>query len=164
MTPDHPTLEAELRELRAVALDEAFLTRLEASAEGTWVELGPQERAFENFLRGTSPAKLEPSFLASLEAIVRDVPFITDEKIVPFPKAAAAPPTRHSRPMWGAAAAVALIGAATALMMPAGIGPFQIYQEPSEWKLHPRRLQPRLERNPRRGRGLEIQQSTAQRC
>lgn len=122
MTPDHPSLEAELRELRAVALDEAFLTRLEASAEGTWVELSNQERSFENFLRGTSPAKLEPSFLADLEAVVRNVPFITDEKIVPFPNAAATP-TRRSRPMWGAAAAVALIGAATALMMPTGKGP-----------------------------------------
>lgn len=123
MTPDHPSLEAELRELRATALDEAFLTRLEASAEGTWVELSNQERSFENFLRATSPAKLEPAFLANLEAILRDVPFITDEKIVHFPKAAATPPARHSRPMWGAAAAVALIGAATALMMPAGKSP-----------------------------------------
>ncbi len=122
MTPDHSSLEAELRALRAVALDEAFITRLEASAEGTWVELSNQERSFENFLRGTSPAKLEPSFLADLEAIVRNVPFITDEKIVPFPNAAATP-TRRSRPMWGAAAAVALIGAATALMMPAGKSP-----------------------------------------
>lgn len=124
MNSDHPSLEAELRELRAVALDEAFLTRLEASAEGTWTELSQQEVRFENLLRATSPAKLDPAFLANLESIVRDVPFITDEKIVPFPKSAAvAAPTRRSRPMWGAAAAVALIGAATALMMPAGKGP-----------------------------------------
>lgn len=123
MTPDPPSLEAELRELRAVALDEAFLTRLEASAEGTWTELSQQEVRYENLLRATRPAKLEPAFLADLEAIVRDVPFIADAKIVPFPKVAAVAPTRRSRPIWGAAAAVALIGAATALMMPTGKGP-----------------------------------------
>jgi hypothetical protein len=123
MTSDHSTLEAELRELRAAALDEAFLNRLEESVEGTWTRLSQQEIRFENLLRDASPAKLDPAFLADLETIVRDVPFITDEKIVPFPKVASVTPARRSRPMWGAAAAVALIGAATALMMPAGKGP-----------------------------------------
>lgn len=123
MTPDHSILEAELRELRAAALDEAFLNRLEESAEGTWTELSQQEIRFENLLRGTNPAKLDPAFLADLEAIVRDVPFATVEKIVPFPKTANVAPARTSRPAWGAAAAVALIGAATALMMPVGKSP-----------------------------------------
>lgn len=123
MTPDHSILEAELRELRAVALDEAFLNRLEESAEGTWTELSQQEIRFENLLRRTSPAKLDPAFLADLETLVRDVPFTTVKKIVPFPRAATVAPARTSRPVWGAAAAVALIGAATALLMPAGKGP-----------------------------------------
>ena len=123
MTPDPPSLEAELSELRAVALDEAFLTRLEASAEGTWTELSQHEVRFETLLRATRPAKLEPAFLSDLEAVVRDVPFITDAKIVPFPKVVAVAPARRSRPIWGAAAAVALIGAATALLMPTGKGP-----------------------------------------
>jgi hypothetical protein len=123
MTSDHSTLESELRDLRALALDEAFLNRLEESAEGTWTELSQQEIRFENLLRGTCPAKLDSAFLADLETIVRDMPFITDEKIVPFPKAATTVPTRRARPMWSAAAAVALIGAATALMMPAGKAP-----------------------------------------
>lgn len=123
MTPDHPSLEAELRDIKAVALDDAFLTRLEASAEGTWTELSQQEVRFENLLRGTTPAKLDPAFLANLESIVRDVPFAVNEKIVPFPKAASTAPARRQRPIWGAAAAVALIGAATALFMPTGRNP-----------------------------------------
>ncbi len=123
MTPDPPSLEAELRELRAVALDEAFLARLEASAEETWTELSQQEVRFETLLRTTSPAKLEPSFLADLESVLRAAPFPMDAKIVPFPKAAAIEPAQRSRPMWSAAAAVALIGAASALLMPADKNP-----------------------------------------
>lgn len=123
MTPDHSSLEAELRDLKAVGLDESFLTRLEASAEGTWTEPTQREVRFENLLRATIPARLQPSFLADLETLVRDVPFIVDAKIVPFPKVTAVDPARRSRPVWGAAAAVALIGAATALLMPTGKGP-----------------------------------------
>jgi hypothetical protein len=58
-----------------------------------------------------------------LEQIVRDVPFHADEKIVHFPTKLAPPAARRQRPIWGAAAAVALIGAATALMMPPSKAP-----------------------------------------
>ena len=118
MTPDQPSLEAELRELHAATLDEALLARLEAAADGTLTRLGPGEIRFEALLRGSSPARLSPRFLASLESIVSEVPFPVDEKILLFPKAAVR--ARQTRPIWGAAAAVALIGALTALMIPAG--------------------------------------------
>ena len=121
MTPDQPSLELELRELHATTLDEALLTRLEAAAEGTLTRLSPGEIRFEQQLRGASPAKLSPAFLANLEGIVRGVPFPVDEKILLFPKAAAR--THRPRPVWGAAAAVALIGAAAALMTPVGNAP-----------------------------------------
>lgn len=123
MTSDHSILEAELRELTPTALDQAFLNRLEESAEGTWTELSQQEIRFENLLRRASPAKLDSAFLAHLETLVQDVPFTTVEKIVPFPKPVTVAPARASRPVWGAAAAVALIGAATALIMPVGKSP-----------------------------------------
>ena len=58
--------------------------------------------------------------MARLEAVVHDMPFAVDEKIVLFPKAPAA---RRSRPLWASAAAVALIGAASALLIPAGKSP-----------------------------------------
>ena len=120
MTHDPPSLEVQLRELQASALDEALLSRLEAAADGTLTALSHEEIRFEAVLRKTSPAGLSADFLAQLEAIVHEVPFAVNEKIVLFPKANTAVHARRQRPLWGAAAAVALIGATTALLMPAG--------------------------------------------
>jgi hypothetical protein len=123
MTHDPSSLEAELRELQAAALDEALLLRLEAAAEGTLTRLTPDEIRFEELLHGISPASLAPDFLAKLETLVHEVPFPADEKIVLFPKANTTVHPRRKRPMWSAAAAVALIGAASALLMPSGKAP-----------------------------------------
>jgi len=124
MNPDHPSLEALLRELRAAPLDEALLSRLDAAAEGSLARLSPEETRFEAQLRGTAPAALSADLLARLENVVRDVPFETDKRIVPFPSARPAAAEHHrKRPMWAAAAAVALIGAASALLMPDGKSP-----------------------------------------
>ena len=118
MTHDPLSLEAQLRELQVSALDEALLSRLEAAADGTLTTLGYEEIRFEAVLRETSPARLSADFMAQLEAIVHEVPFAVNEKIVLFPKANSAAHNRRQRPLWGAAAAVALIGATTALLMP----------------------------------------------
>lgn len=120
MSHDPTSLEQELRDLRAATLDDAFLQRLESAADGTLVQLTREEIRFEELLREKSPARLSPDFLAGLESVTRGVPFPVNEKIVLFPKGTAAPAARKSRPMWSAAAAVALIGAATALLMPGG--------------------------------------------
>ena len=121
MTPDQPSLEADLRELHAAVLDEALLARLEAAADGTLTRLSPGEIRLEELLRGSSPAMLSPAFFATLESIVREVPFPVGEKILLFPKAVIR--ARRPRPIWGAAAAVAVIGAITALMVPATKSP-----------------------------------------
>jgi hypothetical protein len=126
MTHDPTSLEAQLRELQATALDDALLLRLEAAAEGTLTQLGHEEIRFEAVLRKTSPARLSPDFLAQLESVVHEVPFAVNEKIVMFPKANTATHTHRKRPAWGAAAAVALIGAASALLIPAGKTPGKI--------------------------------------
>lgn len=119
MTPDQQSLEAELRGMQAAPLDESFLQRLTDAADGTLLELSPTERLIENKLRAHRPAALDLDFLAGLEKIVADVPFPADDKILLFPKAAPARSApRKVRPMWSAAAAVALIGAAAALMVP----------------------------------------------
>jgi hypothetical protein len=119
MTPDPPTLEAELRSLQATPLDdEALLARLEAAADGTLTELEPQELRFEEFLRHASPARITTDFLAELETIVQHVPFPINEKIVLFPKKNNASPSQQKPyPKWAAAAAVAIIGAASALLI-----------------------------------------------
>lgn len=118
MTPDPPSIEAELRELRAATFDEALLTRLDAASQGILMQLSQAEISFEERLRASSPARLSPAFVAGFESIVRNVPFPADEKILHFPKAAVR--AHHPRPIWHAAAAVACIGAFTALMIPSG--------------------------------------------
>lgn len=124
MKQDHASLEADLRALQAAVLDDELLLRLEAAADGTQLQLTPQELRFEESLRKTSAARLSPEFLAQLEAVVHEVPFSMNEKIVLFPKGQKnAPAARSHRPMWGAAAAVAVIGAISAFMIPAGKAP-----------------------------------------
>lgn len=118
MKHDPSNLEEELRQLQAAPLDEALLARLDASADGSWTELTHEEIRFENFLRETSPAKLPADFLASLESITAGIHFSVDEKVILFPNGNTAPKKQKNRPMWAAAAAVALIGAASALLVP----------------------------------------------
>ncbi len=128
MTHDQPTLEDELRALCAAPLDDALLARLEAAADGSLTEIGPEERRFEHQLRAISPAPLAAEHLAELESLFRDIPFSMDEKIVLFPKSPVAKPAAaRRRPMWAAAAAVAVIGAATALLMPPASGPVRTF-------------------------------------
>lgn len=117
MSSDHTSIEADLRRMRAAGLDPSFLDRLGACADGSWTELNPAEIHYEKHLRSVTPAKLPPALMASLEATLRDVPFTTNPIIVPFPQGKTIAPRKH-RGRWGAAAAVALIGAATALLVP----------------------------------------------
>lgn len=115
-------LERTLRGLQPASLEQDFLERLEAAAEGQLVALDESELRFERALRSHTPSVLDGAFLEQLEKVVADVPFPMNEKIVLFPKTA--PLTRPAasqkinRPMWAAAAAVALIGATTALLVP----------------------------------------------
>ena len=117
MTSDPNPVEAELRKLQPAALDEELLARLIASTDGSLASPDPGELRFEALLRERSPMKLHPAFLAELEAIAGTVAFPSDEKIVLFPKSVVRPLPR-SRPVWAAAAAVALIGGMSALLVP----------------------------------------------
>lgn len=124
MTPDLQMLETELRDFHAAALDDSFLSRMEAAADGTITELTSEEVRFEAFLRQNSPTAIQPDFLTKLGTIVHDVPFAVNEKVVLFPKKNhAQKPDRKQRSMWAAAAAVAFIGGITAMMIPSGNQP-----------------------------------------
>lgn len=129
MTSDPSSIEAQLRELQAATLDDAYLLRLEAAADGSLTRLTPDDLRFEAMLRETPPAKLSAEFLAQLESIVHEIPFAVDEKIVLFPKGNASESPRRHRPIWGAAAAVALIGAASALLMPTANRPHSVARQ-----------------------------------
>jgi hypothetical protein len=130
MSLDPSALESELRQLRAAALDEALLARIEACAANTWTTPDPEEIRFEQQLLATAPAKLPPALMASLESILRDVPFPNTETIVRFP-APQAPAPRHHRAWWSAAAAVALTGAITALLVPTRQNPAKLAAAPA---------------------------------
>ncbi len=118
-----PSLENDLRQLRAAALDESLLARIEACADGSIARLDPAELEFEQRLRGMIPKGLSPELLASLEATAATVPFPAAEpKIVHFPvrEPASSQSVRRGRQWWGAAAAVALFGALAGWLVPSG--------------------------------------------
>jgi|AntRauTorckE6833_2_1112554.scaffolds.fasta_scaffold17804_2 hypothetical protein len=117
--------EQELQELNPCKLDEDFMARLAACADGVALELTPDELAFEESLRSVSPSRIQNSFSFALAEAVNDTPFSVDEKIVLFHKSSSRNPEpgtsrfrRVMRSNFAAAAAVALLGAFTALMLP----------------------------------------------
>jgi len=120
MTPDLSSLESALRCLRPAALDESLLARLEAcTRDDDRTALNPAAASLARRLQQCAPASLPPELMASLEATVRDVPFPGTGNIVPFPQSLTTAP-RHYRGWWQTAAAVAVIGAVSALFMPTG--------------------------------------------
>jgi hypothetical protein len=132
MSPVPPNIEQELSQLSPLVLDDEFLTRLEACAEGVLTELNQAELRFEIELRKNGPAKLPQEFLATLEGIVREVPFPRDEKILLFPKAGSVLSGPNRNRIWSTAAAVALMGALSAFLIPSQKAPLQVTSQSSD--------------------------------
>ncbi|QTN34274.1 hypothetical protein HZ994_18755 [Akkermansiaceae bacterium] len=122
--PDIPDIFVEELRSKAPALpDAAFLDRLTACAEGTGLELSSEDAAFGLALAAVKPRPLPAAFHASLLSAVGETPFAVDEKIVLFHKQSKAgleKVRRFPRLNVAAAAAVALLGALTAFMIPWG--------------------------------------------
>lgn len=119
MPADPSSIENDLRQLHAAALDDALLARLEACADGVWTRLSPAELEFEHRLRAIAPAPLPDSLMASLESKLAGVPFqAAAPKIVRFPEAGSRTARRSGG--WWAAAAVALLGALAGSFVPFG--------------------------------------------
>lgn len=115
---DHTSdLEAELRKLSPAGSHSQLIDRLEACALGDWSEPLEDELKLEEHLRTNSPARPSPALMASLEAICTSIPFPKEKNIVGFPKSKSRPPAAR-RGQFAAAAAIALMGAATALLIP----------------------------------------------
>lgn len=117
MHDDISQLEAELRSLRPAGSHEQLINRLEACALGDWAEPLDDEIQLEENLRTQAPAPLSPALMTSLEAICTAIPFPQEKNIVGFPKSKSRP-TAPKRSQYAAAAAIALLGAATALLTP----------------------------------------------
>lgn len=117
MSFDSSQIEQDLAKLRPTVLDEALLARLEASASDSLTRLDPEEIRFEEDMRSNKPAALPAKLMASLENIVGTTAFPQDVNIVQFPQASVA--ASHSTfQLRAVAAAVAICGALTALLMP----------------------------------------------
>jgi hypothetical protein len=120
MPSDPRSLEEELLRVTPADLDDQLLERLDACTEETWTMPTPDEIRMEEKLRAVAPAALSPALMSSLESLAGGVPFPQDDTIVRFPTPRTATAPRRQRGWWGAAAAVALTGAVTALLIPAG--------------------------------------------
>lgn len=114
MSHDLQELEAKLHALRPAALDPGLSARLVDPARRTGTTLTPAETQFAASLHRIHPAPL-PAGLTT--AILRET---TGRKnaVVPFPAAKPATTRHWGRFMLPIAAAVALLGAATALLVP----------------------------------------------
>jgi len=114
--------ELELSNLSPRGIDEDFLSRLTACADGSMLDLAEGDLAFEASLRAIRPDNVPAGLYASLEAAISDTPFAVDEKIVLFHKSSRG----NTRPVrsWSnrfsiaAAATVALLGSIAAFMVP----------------------------------------------
>lgn len=120
-----PTItERELSNLNPTGLDDDFLSRLTACAEGTHVQLFDEEAAFEARLRALRPRSIPNALRSSLLDALGDTPFAVDDKILLFNKpsnGASVTGQKKSALRFNiaAAAAVALLGSLAALMVPA---------------------------------------------
>jgi hypothetical protein len=127
MASDSSSIENDLKRLRATALDESLLARLEACVDGSMTRLDPAALEFEQRLRTLSPARLSPELMNSLQATLAAVPFPPAQpKIVRFPVGGTTTSSRSARPgrqWWGAAAAVAMFGALAGWLVPDGSKP-----------------------------------------
>lgn len=136
MSFDPTPIEADLRRVRPAVLDSELLDRLDACADASWTELTSAEARQEQQLRAITPTRLSPALMASLEATLCAVPFSQAETIIGFPvKKTTAHPSRRN--WWGAAAAVALTGAITALLVPVNPSPRQVAGNSSETPITP---------------------------
>jgi hypothetical protein len=130
-----PTInEQRLANLNPTGIDEDFLSRLTASAEGIYADLSEDEAAFESKLRAIRPTTIPPGLSTLLLDTLGDTPFAVDGKIVLFNKAAsgvfaAGKPKRSFTSSLAAAAAVALLGAIAAFMVPTDAPDVQVNTE-----------------------------------
>ena len=109
---------------RPAALDESFLDRLTACAEGSFETLSSDEQKWEEQLAGAAPNDIPVSLGDKIMESIGDTPFTVDGKIVLFNKAkhekSATTGKRSNIVKFNiaAAAAVALMGSMAALVYP----------------------------------------------
>ena len=116
MSPDLQELEAQLNQLRPAALDSELLARLADCATGDFTTLSPEAAQLAAALHQCRPAALPPALTAALGAALN----LPAPALIPFPVATPVPARvgHWNRSMYAAAAAVAILGASAALLVP----------------------------------------------
>lgn len=122
--PKIPTIfEQELRNQAPTRFDGAFLDRLTACAEGSLADMPKEDVEFAAIISSIKPRAISSALNSSLMNTIGETPFAVDEKIVMFNRQAKpgiARPRIFRHFNIAAAAAVALLGALTAFMIPGG--------------------------------------------
>jgi len=125
MDSEFQELEETLKGMRPAKPDAACLDRLLAAVEGRLQSPEVSISGIESKLAELRPAALSQELSAKMLATLERVPFPVDEKVVLFP-GAQKPVKKASaqrRPWYAAAAAVAVAGAFSALMVGGPKGP-----------------------------------------
>jgi len=119
MDQDLQELEDSLKGLRPKAPDAACLERLLAAVEGRLQKNDLSISGVESLLASMQPVPTSSAVFERMLETVSQVPFPMDGKVVLFPGAAkpAAAKAASRRPWYAAAAAVAVAGAFSALMI-----------------------------------------------
>ncbi len=118
MDSELQNIEDVLKAIRPAAPAPACMDRLLAAVEGRIQRTDPALKAVEDRLAGIAPASLSAPLADSMLATVSRIPFPVDEKVVLFPGGAKTGPVARPRRSWfAAAAAVAVAGAFSALMV-----------------------------------------------
>ena len=118
MDTEFQELENELKGLRPATPDAACLGRLLAAVEGRLQVSELSTAGIESRLAAMQPAALSPVLLDNMLETVTRVPFPVSDKVVLFPGSAKpAAKAASRRPWYAAAAAVAVAGAFSALMV-----------------------------------------------
>jgi len=119
MDNEFQDIEDSLKGMRPAAPDSACLDRLLAAVEGRLQKGDLSPGGIESRLAAMQPVALAPGIFERMLETVSQVPFPVDEKVVLFPGKAkpAAAKAASRRPWYAAAAAVAVAGAFSAMMI-----------------------------------------------
>jgi hypothetical protein len=123
MDHEFQDIEDSLKGLRPAKPDAACLDRLLSAVEGRLQKNDLSVTGIESRLAAMHPVAPAPETFARMLETVARVPFPVDEKVVLFPgaaKPAATSKPASRRPWYAAAAAVAVAGAFTAMMVDGG--------------------------------------------
>lgn len=118
MDSEFQDIEDALKAIRPASLAPASMDRFLAAVEGRGLAAEPALRSVESSLESMTPLAVRSQVTDAMLSTVSAVPFPVDEKVVLFPGSSKpADKSASRRPWYAAAAAVAVAGAFSAMMV-----------------------------------------------